>query len=81
MSTDIVSKSYESEVRYVEYSGKKSALYPNSEGHVNTSRNDYKELQKLLKGNRKLASRGELTNEIYKVSSQQISQRVLKTFQ
>ncbi len=56
MSTDILNKSYESKVRYVEYSGKKSALYPNKEGHVNTSSNDYRALQKLLKGNRKLAS-------------------------
>jgi hypothetical protein len=80
MSTDIVNKSYESIVKYAEYSGKKSALYPNNEGHVNTSRSAYRELQNLLKGNRKLASKGELTNEIYKVSGQNISQRILNTF-
>jgi len=80
LSTDIVNKSYESEVRYAEYSGKKSALYPNEEGHVNTSNSAYRELQSLLNGNRKLASKGELTNEIYKVTSRLISQRILNTF-
>lgn len=80
MSTDIVNKSYESIVKYAEYSGKKSALYPNKEGSVNTSNSAYRELQNLLKGNRKLASKGELTNEIYKVSGNVISQRILNTF-
>lgn len=81
LSTDILNRSYESTLQYAEYSGKKSALYPNKEGHVNTSSSDYRKLQNLLKGNRKLASYGELTNEIYKETSQLISKRVLNKFQ
>jgi len=80
LSTDIITKSYESNVDYADYKGKKSYLYPEVEGSVNTSRSAYNQLQSKLKGNRKLATRGELTNKIYQVTSDEIARRVLNTF-
>ncbi len=81
LATDIITKSYESRLDYAEYSGKKSKLYPARDGKVNTSRSAYKELQAKLKGNRQLASKGELTNEIYRKTSQIISYRILNKLQ
>lgn len=80
LSTDIINKAYESEVYYATYSGKKSKLYPSNEGHVNTSRRDYRELQNLFKGNRVLASRVSLTNEIYNNAGKLIAQKIVNQF-
>jgi hypothetical protein len=79
LSTDIINKSYESRVHYVDYQGNKPNLYPSREGSVYTS--GYRELQSLLKANRRLASKGDLTNEVYKITANTIARRVLSTFQ
>ena len=81
IATDVVRRDAESSVYYATYSGKKSALHPSDDGHVNTSTNDYNRLQHLFKANRTLKSRDELTNEIYQISSSTIANRVVSKFQ
>ncbi|RUA30563.1 MAG: hypothetical protein DSY76_02430, partial [Bacteroidetes bacterium] len=81
IATDIVRKEAESSVYYATYSGKKSALHPSNDGHVNTSTSDYYQLQHLLKANRKLKSRETLTNEIYQRASSLIANRIVSKFQ
>jgi len=80
LGTDIITRAFESEVLYATYSGKKSYLYPSNDGHVNTSRSDYRELQRLFKGNRILASRESLTNEIYKSAGRDVAQKIVNRF-
>ena len=81
LATDIIRNAYVSEVKYATYSGKQSSLHPSNDGHVNTSYSDYNRLQKLFKGNRTLASREQLTNQIYQISSGIIADRIVKKFQ
>lgn len=80
LGTDIVSRAYESEVLYAEYSGTRSKLYPGNDGHVNTSRSDYRRLQNLFKGNRNLASVPQLTTEIYKATGKEVANKVVNKF-
>lgn len=80
VATEIITKAYESQVLYATYSGKKSSLYPGNDGHVNTNRSDYQNLQNLFRGNRILASREALTTEIYKSAGSDIADKVVNEF-
>jgi len=80
LGTDIVSRSSESTVHYATYTGKKTYLYPSNDGHVNTSRYDYRKLQQLFKGNRTLASRETLINNIYQRSGSEIANKIVNRF-
>ena len=80
LGTDIITRAFESEVLYATYSGRKASLYASNEGHVNTSRSSYREIQALFKGNRVLASRERLTTEIYQSTGADVSQRIVNRF-
>lgn len=78
IKSKILEKSESSQVNYLTYSGNIKELFASKEGRVNTSYNSHNYLVELSKKTRTLKSQTRLTNQIYKVTSGEITQLTLQ---
>ncbi len=68
------------ELNYLTYNGNVKKLYPEKEGRINTSYTANKELVEWSENSRELATKSQLTNELYKIVSTKITNKLLNEF-